>query len=276
MRGGHTVLILAVNCLLAFQQQLLAGESFVRDEYGAVIRGDIQSKKSALVFTGDKFGEGLEPILDTLKARRLRGSFFLTGNFLRNSKFEPLVERIVQEGHYLGPHSDAHLLYSPWDDRQRNLVSRSEFADDLHKNLAALQAVEQRPPDAPVYFIPPYEWYNADHVRWSAELGLTLINFTPGSGSNRDYAREGDPRFIASRRIYDDILAYEQKDPHGLNGFLLLLHVGSGRRDPFHPRLAPLCDELARRGYAMVRVDELLSAASRRPDAPESSPTRQD
>jgi hypothetical protein len=92
---------------------------------------------------------------------------------------------------------------------------------------------------------------------------VTLINFTPGSGSNRDYAPEGDRHFVPSRRIYDGILAYEQKDPHGLNGFLLLLHLGSGRKDPFHPLLGPLCDELARRGYRFERVGELLKQSAR-------------
>jgi hypothetical protein len=85
-----------------------------------------------------------------------------------------------------------------------------------------------------------------------------LINFTPGSGSNRDYAPESDRHFAPSRKLYDDILAYEEKDPHGFNGFVLLLHLGSGRKDPFHPLLGSLCDELGRRGYRFVRVDELL------------------
>jgi hypothetical protein len=87
---------------------------------------------------------------------------------------------------------------------------------------------------------------------------VELISFTPGSGSNRDYAREDDGKFVPSRRIYDDILAYERKDPKGLNGFLLLLHLGSGRRDPFHARFKALCEALSLRGYELARVDRLL------------------
>ena len=110
----------------------------------------------------------------------------------------------------------------------------------------------------PRLFVPPYEWFNADQVRWSNDMGITLFNFTPGSGSNRDYAPEGDRVFVPSQTIYDDILAYEKKDPHGLNGFIMLLHLGSGRKNPFHTKLAPLCDELKQRGYEFVRVDKLL------------------
>jgi hypothetical protein len=46
-----------------------------------------------------------------------------------------------------------------------------------------------------------------------------------------------------------------------LNGFLLLLHLGSGpgRADKFHARFGELLDYLTGKGYQMVRVDELLS-----------------
>ena len=90
--------------------------------------------------------------------------------------------------------------------------------------------------------------------RWAS----LLFNFTPGSGSNRDYAPEGHKSFVPSTKLVDDILAYEHKDPHGLNGFLLLLHLGSQRKDKVHPHLGRLLDELAARGYAFVRVDEML------------------
>ena len=71
--------------------------------------------------------------------------------------------------------------------------------------------------------------------------------------------REEEPRFLSSSQILQDILAYEKKEPHGLNGFLLLLHLGSGRRDPLHTQFRALCDELKQRGYEPVRVDELLA-----------------
>jgi hypothetical protein len=89
---------------------------------------------------------------------------------------------------------------------------------------------------------------------------VTLINFTPGSGSNRDYIREGDPKFLSSDAIIDGILAFEEREAKGLNGFLLLLHLGSGRKDPVHMKLDTLVERLAGRGYEFVRVDELVGA----------------
>src|SRR5690606_25358430 len=82
---------------------------------GAIVRGPVDRKRLALVFTGHEFAEGGDPILDALGARTVRASFFLTGVFLRNEAFAPLVHRMVREGHYVGAHSDEHLLYCPWE-----------------------------------------------------------------------------------------------------------------------------------------------------------------
>jgi len=214
---------------------------------------------AALAFTGHEFAEGATTILDELARRRARASFFLTGDFLRRPEFAPIVRRIVAEGHYLGPHSDKHLLYCAWESRAKTLVTRDELRHDLEDNLQELArfgvAREQTR-----YWLPAYEWYNADITSWSAALGLTLINFTPGTRSNADYTGERDPNFVSSRVIVDSILGREERGPDGLNGFLLLLHIGAGpgRTDPMHARFGELLDRLADRGYRFVRVDELL------------------
>jgi len=226
---------------------------------GAPVRGDTSRKELALIFTGGDFGEGAEPILDVLAERRIRAGFFVTGDFLRQESLLPAVRRMIADGHYVGPHSHAHPLYAPWEDRSRTLVTREFFRDDLQRNiddLRALGALQDR--DKPVYFIPPFEWYNRQQTDWAREMGVLLFNFTPGSGSNRDWAPEDHKSFAPSEKIAADVLAYERKDPHGLNGFLLLLHLGSQRRDKMHPHTGALIDELSRRGYRFVRVDELL------------------
>jgi peptidoglycan/xylan/chitin deacetylase (PgdA/CDA1 family) len=238
-----------------------AADDLQRDEFGAIIRGDVAAKRLALVFTGDAFGEGAATILDALQERGLHASFFLTGNFLRNAELAPLAERMIAEGHYVGPHSDGHLLYAPWDDRTNSTIDEAAFAADLEKNLADLRALGAAPEGATVFFVPPFEWYNRDQIAWSRKLGVEVVNFTPGPRTNRDYAPEGDDAFVPSRQIYEDALAFEAENEAGLNGALLLMHLGSGRRDPFHPLVGELCDELVRRGYEPVRVDQLCAAA---------------
>ena len=221
-----------------------------------IVRGPRDRKELSLIFTGGDYGEGTEAILDTLKARQVPAAFFVTGSYLAQASHEPLLRRMVAEKHLLGPHSHGHLLYAPWDNRQASLVTEQEFKADLQKNLDELQ--QSGPLEKPIFFVPPYEWYNAQHVAWAKELGCILINFTSGSGSNRDYAPEGDKAFKPSQELLADILSHEANSPDGLNGHLLLLHLGSLRKDKMHNHLGELIDELDNRGYDIVRVDQLL------------------
>jgi endoglucanase len=102
---------------------------------GGIVRGPVSQKKIALAFTGHAFAEGGETVSNELARHQARASFFFTGDFLANTNFEPLVRRVVAEGHYLGPHSDKHLLYCAWNETKKNLVTRDEFRADLNANL---------------------------------------------------------------------------------------------------------------------------------------------
>jgi peptidoglycan/xylan/chitin deacetylase (PgdA/CDA1 family) len=239
-----------------------------------VIRGPKTERKIALCFTAHSYAEGAETILATLQRHKAKASFFLTGDFVVNPSFAELIQRMMREGHYIGPHSDKHLLYCGWEPDRRTLVSQAEFEADVRANIVKIAdhariAKKRGVPGAnlrPIrYFMPPYEHYNEQISEWSRELGLVLVNFTPGTRSNADYTGEADKNFVSSQVIYDSILAREQRDADGLNGFLLLLHMGAGpgRSDKFHARFGELCDVLSVKGYHFVTVDELLDFRSR-------------
>lgn len=247
-----------IRTLLLLPLLLLQSRPTFTYDQGGITRGDVSKKQIALVFTGGDFGEGAEHILDVLKQEKISASLFVTGDFLKKPEHVASLKRAVAEGHYLGPHSDKHLLYCAWENRKKTLVTEAEFRADLEKNIADLKALGAQ---EPVFFIPPYEYFNGDQVKWSQALGVTLFNFTPGSGSNRDYMPESEKKFTPSVEILKGILAYEQKDPRGLNGFLLLLHLGANRKDKMFLQLEPLVKELKARGYSFVRVDEMLKAS---------------
>lgn len=244
---------------------------------GGIIRGPKSAKRLALVFTGHEYAEGAETILSGLARHQSQASFFLTGRFLINPDHEALLRRLLQEGHYLGPHSDRHLLYCAWEDR-RTLVTEQEFADDLVANVMKIPSRFGEERRFNRYFLPPFEHYNRDIYDWSRKIRWTLINHTPGTRSNADYTGEADTNFVSSQAIFESIVQKEKDDPHGLNGFLLLLHLGSGpgRADKFHTRFAELLDYLAGKGYTFVRVDELLGPFGRGPGFPGREFRRQD
>jgi endoglucanase len=228
-------------------------------EQGAITRGDPTKKKLALVFTGDEFADGAETIARTLRARGVRGSFFFTGRFYRNRRFKSTTRRLKRDGHYLGAHSDQHLLYCDWNDRDKLLINRETFEQDLHRNYASMRTFGINKTDAR-YFLPPFEWYNHKISEWTGALNLHLINFTSGTRSNADYTTPEMKNYVDSKTILESIKQYEARDPAGLNGFILLSHIGvaPARTDKFYLYLDELLNWLESRQYELVRIDELL------------------
>lgn len=232
----------------------------VVDAHGAIIRGDVSKKEIALVFTGDAFADGGDAIRTTLRTHGVNGAFFLTGSFYRNKSFARLIRGLQKDGHYLGAHSDKHLLYADWTKRDSLLVTEHEFKKDLLRNYQRMKVFGIDREDAP-YFLPPYEWYNMSIAEWTADLDLRLINFSPGTRSTADYTYpEMGERYVTSDEIYHSIMRYEEKDPNGLNGFILLVHIGTDprRTDKFYHRLDSLLVELKSRGYKFVSLRDLL------------------
>lgn len=227
---------------------------------GAVTRGDISKKEIALVFTGDEYADGASQILEILEKQNLLAGFFFTGDFYRNPAFKVTIQSLIKTGHYLGAHSDKHLLYCDWTKRDSLLISQNEFVTDLTNNYKELERFGINKKEAP-YFLPPYEWYNDTISAWTSELGFQLINFTHGTLSHADYTTPDESNYRSSEVIYNSILKYEQNNKTGLNGFILLSHIGTSpkRTDKFYSYLDRLIIELKGRGYTFTRIDKLLN-----------------
>lgn len=226
---------------------------------GAIIRGDTTKKEVALVFTGHEFADGGAFIQQVLKKHRIKASFFFTGDFYRNKQFQPLIQQLKQDGHYLGAHSDTHLLYCDWNKRDSLLITQEQFTNDLLANMDAMHQLGINPQQAR-FFLPPFEWYNQSIASWTKALGLQLINFTPGTKSNADYTWPALPNYQSSEAIYQSILNYEKKNATGLNGFILLLHAGTDARrtDKFYKYLPQLLQQMKAKGYRFQSIDQLL------------------
>ncbi len=234
------------------------GSRFLTD-HGAVIRGNISKRKIAIVFSADEFAEGGGDVARTLKKENVKASFFFTGNFYRNSSFKKFIRHLKKNGHYLGPHSDKHLLYCDWNNRDSLLITKQQFKNDLVHNYEEMKSFGIKKENA-FYFLPPYEWYNDSIALWTKEMGLQLINYTPGTLSNADYTTLSDKNYRTSDKIYGSIIDYGKTDPNGLNGFILLMHAGAGpgRIDKFYKKLPELIDWLKQEHYEIVTIDKLL------------------
>jgi peptidoglycan/xylan/chitin deacetylase (PgdA/CDA1 family) len=245
-----------------------AGKTFKKQfsySHGGIIRGDSTQKNIALVFTGDEFVDGGDFISKTLAQQNVRASFFFTSKIYYGNN-EKLITRLIKNRHFLGNHSAGHLLYCDWKKRDSLLVTKEEFWEDLMgltERLAHLNDENGNPinlRNSQNYFLPPYEWYNDSISAWTTEFGKQLISFTPGTLSTADYTTPAMKNYRNSETIYQSVTDYEKASPSGLNGFILLMHIGTdpGRTDKFYHRLPELIKFLRAKGYHFQTVDELL------------------
>ncbi len=220
------------------------------DATGAIIRINPKKNNIYLVFTADSLFEGGEEVLNDLDNHQVKGSFFFTGNFLRNPAHKKIIKKIIKKGHYVGPHSDKHLLYCDWQKRDSTLVSFNEFKTDLVKNYEELEKFDVHVEDAP-FFMPPYEWCNREIVTWSKKLGFDVINFTPGTGTNADYTTPEMKNYKSSDEIWSQLTDFEEYQPEHLNGAILLIHPGTdpARKDKFYHMLEDMIEYFYSNGY---------------------------
>jgi peptidoglycan/xylan/chitin deacetylase (PgdA/CDA1 family) len=223
----------------------------------AITRGDAASRRIAIVFTGHEYANGGSAIREALNESGTKASFFLTGDFYSNARNRSLIAGLKNDGHYLGAHSNKHLLYCDWKNRDSLLVTKSRFLLDFRENEKAM-AKHGIDVAKTKYFLPPYEWYNDSIVKWTGSLGKQLINYTPGTLSHADYTAPQDANYRDNATILESIRSKEQKD--GLNGYILLFHIGatSKRDKPFFNEIKNVIFQLKERGYQLVRIDDLL------------------
>jgi len=238
------------KCRLAITLFFLANGSMAQglyDEFGALIRSNVEKKSIYLCFTGHDFNEGFEHVMAVLDKHQVKASFFFTGDFIRNNL--NLVIAIDSSGHFVGAHSDKHLLYCDWNKRDSLLHGTSTIKRDIYNNLIALNDLGI----IPKYFMPPYEWYNTEIVKIAAELDQVTVNFSPGTRSNADYTTPDMVNYVSSKEIFDSIYAYEEQN--GMNGFHLLIHPGTSslRADKFYLNLGKIISDLKGKNYQLKR-----------------------
>ncbi len=243
-------------CLIYYLSEMAANlASNVVMNRGATVRMDTTKKEIWLCFSAHDQKDGFSTVTRTLRNHKIRGSFFLTGDFCRENP--DIINELRMEGHYIGPHSDKHLLYCAWESRDSLLVSREEFTNDLKENYAVLEKNEIKPDDASV-FLPPYEWYNDSIGEWCKAMNIRLINISSGALTNQDwtYPRNDGP-YYSNDSILTSLFAYENKK--GLNGYIMLIHPGTDprRKDKFYDRLDEVLTSLEKKNYKFRCFSEI-------------------
>ena len=194
----------------------------------------VSGKGKVLAFT---FDDGPRPwtagVLDALKKRGIRGTFFVTGT--EAVTYRKLVKRMIAEGHEVGNHTLTHK--DMWMHRSSQEKVDREIRR-AHEALTKITGV------APKIFRPPGGNFRDDQCQWTYdEFGYANIwwNVDPRDGvTPRPSAKQFRDRILKQVKDGSIILSHD-------------LHRSSAAAVP------ATLDALIAKGYKFLTVSELIA-----------------
>ena len=163
-------------------------------------------------------------LLNGLKQREVKATFFLMGENIAGK--EPLVQRMQAEGHLIGNHGYRHI--------QMTKEEAEQACADIEQTEKLIQSITGKRPE---YLRPPYGDWNE---QLECRVNLTTVLWNVDS---LDWKFQNTDRIV--RRVEKDV-----KD-----GDIILMH------DIFPTSVEAalrIVDDLQKRGYEFVTVEELL------------------
>lgn len=182
----------------------------------------------ALTFDDGPSGAITEKLLDGLAARNVKATFFLCG--YRIEKFPEIAQRMAEEGHELGLHSNRH------DYMQH--MTKEEALDDLAECQSIL--TESTGVSARL-FRPPGGLYSQALLAASRELGLSVVFW---SVDPHDWDKEKSAQvlpYLLSHASAGDIILMHDLTEHSVSAALSFI------------------DTMHAKGYEFCTVSELAA-----------------
>ncbi len=199
------------------------------------------------------FDDGPDPkwtpkILDILKQKNVKGTFFLIG--AEAAENIGLMQRLAREGNEVGNHTYTH------PDISENSAQQLDLQIKLTERLFASKLDVQ-----PLYFRPPYDIDEEPETDDQAAPIVSIQNqgyIVIGSKIDTDDWNE-HPR-KSPEEITQSVLTQLQimKSKPQFRGSIILMHDGGGDRSATVAALPVLIDSLRAHGYSIVPVSALM------------------
>jgi len=199
-------------------------------KYNGYYLGDTSKKEIYLTFDNGYENGYTEQVLDVLKEKNVKATFFVTGHYLKDQP--ELVKRMAKEGHIVGNHSWHHPDLTKVSDER------------LRKELTSIQDETERLTGQKkvAYLRPPRGIFSERTLALASELGyqnvfwsLAFVDWHVNNQKGWEYS-------------YNNIM--KQIHP----GAILLLHTVS--RDNAEA-LEKVIDDLHEQGYVFRSLDHL-------------------
>jgi peptidoglycan/xylan/chitin deacetylase (PgdA/CDA1 family) len=228
--AAWSALALAYLGMCALGMTSLRSGIFVR----ALTHGCADSSDVALTYDDGPDPASTPALLDLLRARNVRATFFVIGQKAR--AHGGMVTRCHAEGHLVALHSDRHSTWTNFLGR-RALSRELNACRDTLKTLTGTFAA---------YYRPPFGLVNPEVDGVMRRLGLTLVGWR---------IRSLDTTARTSANVVARVLARIR------GGDIVLLHDGGLAPSRVCEITASILDGLEKRGLAAVRLDRMHEPA---------------
>ena len=192
----------------------------------------IQTSKKVIAITFDDGPHGVNTprLLDMLKKRKIKATFYVVGDMMKNTYAPPIMRRMVAEGHEVGNHSVTHANLS----RQSDAVLRKELqvAHNMILEMTGVAPRTMRPPGGAIK--------NDQKKLMLKEFGYPTIMW---SVDPEDWKKPGVS--VVTSRLLNGVKP---------GGILLVHDLHKSSVDAMPATL----DALLSRGYKFVTVTELI------------------
>ncbi len=193
--------------------------------------GSIQDKKIALTFDDGPEEKWTPQILDILKQKNVKATFFVIGKQVQ--KYPEMLRQIDSEGHIVGDHTLDHVDLTKLGAQQVDNEIES-CASIIHETIGK----------TPKFVRPPFGFHNpvVDNAIYSKNRIIVLWSLDTEDWTGLDAAA------VKARII-----------PKMQNGFIILQHDGENPKLTGSIQALPdIIDNLRAQGYTFVTVSELL------------------
>lgn len=207
---------------LPSQQEKIFPESFIR-------RGNKKRKEIALTFDDGPDGDVTPQILDILKDKGIKATFFLLGK--KVEEYPEITLRIKKEGHQLGNHSWSHSNFWHLPDEY---ILKKEIKPTS-------KIIEKTTGIYPEILRPPYGLINNSTIKLLKEKEWKIVNWSIDS---HDWN-------LSSTQIINII------EKHHHSGAIILLH-NSNFNEITVKSLPEIIEIIKAEGYSFISIEQLL------------------
>lgn len=201
-----------------------------------IASGNKEEKKIALTFDDGPDDLYTPQILDVLKDKKVKATFFVIGK--RVEGYPKVMKRMVEEGHLIGNHTWSHpeIMKLPLEKAKEEILKTEEVLKPYYKDKKGDIMI----------FRSPYGSIDPEKVEFIADMGYKIISWNVDSL---------DWKGLSADEVKTNILE------NVINGSIILQHSAGGIGEDLSgtvKALPEIIDVLKEDGFEFVTIDELL------------------